>query len=150
MRCFRPISLLALFTLFLGDMSGGALASDESLSAIENLLKAGRYAEAEGAARQQLQAGGSDKADTVEAARIINLLVEAMVRGGEAKNPEARNLAERSVSTMERSYGRQSPETAESLSVLGRVSLMSGDYPGARDRFEEVLAIREKLLAPDD
>ena len=153
MRCFRNLALLfIMFTpLVAGDASANPPAPDEGLATIRDLLQAGRYAEAERAAREQLvQLGGSDRADTVEAARVINLLVEAMWRGGKAKNPEARALAERSLSIMERSHGRQSAEAAESLNVLGKLSLVTGDYPGGRALLEEALAIREKVLAPDD
>jgi len=95
MRYVRLIVLLAMSTLLLAaDKSRSAKTPKDSLAALDNLLKAGRNAEAETAAREQLiPLGGADKADTDQAALLINRLVEAMVRGGKAKDPEARALA---------------------------------------------------------
>ena len=129
MRLLRGVALLFVLAspVLAAETPRDTQVPVERLDAIGELLKAGRYAEAEGAARALLgQVSRSGQAETVEAARVIHLLVEAMWRGGKAKDPEARVLAEKAVEIMERSYGRQSAETAESLSVLGRVFLMPG------------------------
>jgi CHAT domain-containing protein/tetratricopeptide (TPR) repeat protein len=133
-------------------LAGNVIAgqADGGLEELKALVNAGKYAEAEGGARVLLaRVEVESGTDSVEAAGVRDVLVEALWRGGKAREPETRELAERAVTIKERALGTDHPEVATSLNNLGNVLNATGDYAAARPLHERALAIREKALGPD-
>ena len=83
---------VALAILFVVSASAAVRPQDpDSLDAIRRLLRDARYVEAEsgaGTLLAQIEAAGGG--DSVQAARIIDTLVEALWRGGKVRAPETR------------------------------------------------------------
>ncbi|MBI1950137.1 MAG: tetratricopeptide repeat protein, partial [Acidobacteria bacterium] len=126
-------------------LAGGMVDGD--LDSVRRLLEKGRYAEAEATARALLvkveAAGGKD---SLEAAGVLDLVVEAGLSMGKSKDAETRVLAERALSIKEKVLGPDHPEFAKSLTNLGSLLHRLGDLGGAREVLERALAIREKAL----
>lgn len=117
---------------------------------IFKLNRAGRYKEAESAARVLLaEVEKNIGPDSLDAAKVLDTLTENMWFGGKARDPETRSLIERSIAIKEKLVGPDHPETAWSLRNLATLLWETGDYAGARPLFERALAIQEKLLGPD-
>jgi CHAT domain-containing protein/tetratricopeptide (TPR) repeat protein len=126
-----------------------ASASPE-LESIKKLILDGKYAEAETRARTLLASvEASSGPESLQAAGVMDALVESLWRYGKAEAPEARELAERAVAIKEKAPGPDDPETAISLAGLGMVLLFRNDYKAAKPVFERALAIREKAFGPD-
>jgi CHAT domain-containing protein/tetratricopeptide (TPR) repeat protein len=129
--------------------SSPAPQNPDSLDTVRRLLRDARYGEAETGARTLLaQTEAAGGGDSLEAARVIDLLVEALWRGGRVRAPETRTLADRAVTLKEKHLGASSPDAAFSLVTLAIVVRLQGDYAQARSVFERALAIQEKALGP--
>jgi len=131
-------------------LQANASAAPDDLEKIRKLIKEVHYAEAEGAARTLLaESEARSGRQSAEVAEVLDLLVEALFRGGKASNPETQALAERAVATKEKLLGPDHPELAKSLNLLGILFDIAGDHARAKLCFEQVLAIREKAFGPD-
>ena len=129
----------------------GAGNADVALDEVRGLIKAGKFADAASGARTLLaRVEAESGADSAEAAGVLDLLAESLWRGGRAAEPETRALAERALAIKERALGPDHLELAKSLTNLGIVSKLAGDYAAARPLIERALAIREKALGPDN
>lgn len=118
-----------------------------SIEPVRNLLLQGRYVDAEAGARSLLaEVEAKNGPDSLEAAEVIDALVEALWRGGKVRAPETRSLAERSVAIKEAQLGPSHPGVGSALTTLGIVLRLRGDYPGARSLFERALSIQEQAL----
>ena len=127
-------------------------ASQEKPSSehIKQLLHDGAWPDAEAEARRLLtEAESASGSDSLEAARVLDLLVETLWRGKKARNPEARALAERAVTIKERHLGSNHPDLATSLKNLGNVCLLSDDLDAAAAGFQRMIAISEAAMGPD-
>jgi tetratricopeptide (TPR) repeat protein len=122
----------------------------QNLDNIRELIKNGKYAEAETLARKLLAENEvTFGADSVKTAEVLDVLVEALFRGGKAKQPESREFAERAIEIKKNILGSNHPEVAVSLNNLAIILNIIGDFAGARPLFEQALAIREQALPPD-
>src|SRR5262245_28585781 len=122
----------------------------DSLDAIRRLLIDARFPEAETSGRALLaETEATSGRDSVQAARVIDVLVEALWRGGKFRVSETRTLAERSVRIKEQQLGSQHPDVGFSLTTLGIVLRLKGDYPAARSSFTRALAIQEQALGTE-
>jgi CHAT domain-containing protein/tetratricopeptide (TPR) repeat protein len=140
MRSASLVCLLGLLYL----AGPGTQAGDHDPA---SLIAQGRYAEAETLARQQLAAAeAAHGPESTEAADALDLLVEALWRGGKEKSPGANDLAQRAVATREKIGGADSVALARSLDNLGTLLRRAGDFARAKAAFERSLAIREKAL----
>ncbi|MBI1950451.1 MAG: tetratricopeptide repeat protein, partial [Acidobacteria bacterium] len=113
-------------------------------------MDGGRYADAEARARlllEELEA--VEGAGALETAKALDLLVEALWRGGKSRDAETRELASRAVAVKEERLGRDDPGVATSLVNLGIVCSDAGDYEGAEAAYRRALAIRESALGAD-
>ena len=107
-------------------------------------------AEEEAAARAALSRAESDHgADSSDAARAIDLLVEILQRGGKWTDAEMLALARRAVAIREKQVPSSTLELATSLSNLGR-ALREGSEPAtAKPYLEKTLSLRESVLPAD-
>jgi CHAT domain-containing protein/Tfp pilus assembly protein PilF len=125
----------------------GALPTPDDVRA---LLKKGAYGEAEALARRLLVHAEADPVPVlVETAGAIDLLVEALLRGGKAGEVETESLARRALALRESLSAPDDPEIARSLNGLARVHGERGEYREARPLYERALAVRERALGPD-
>lgn len=126
-------------------LAGGMV--DVDLDSVRRLLEKGRYAEAEAAARALLmKVEAASGKNSLDAAGVVDLVVEAGLSMGKSKDAETRVLAERALSIKEKVLGPDHPEFAKSLTNLGFLLHKLGDLGGAQELFERSLAIREKTL----
>ncbi len=133
-------------------LAGGVIAgeADDPLGDLKSLIKERKFAEAESGARSLLaRVEAKSGADSVEAARVLDILVESLWRGGKGGEIETRELAERAVTIKERVLGSDHLDVATSLSNFGTVLWWSADFAASRLQHERGLAIREKTLGPD-
>lgn len=122
-------------------------AFSDSLARAHDLLKQGKFADAEGVARALLsEADAAPGKDSLRVADVLDELIDALVREGKASQPASRVLAEQAVRIRERAA--QQPQLAKSLSNLGFLLRALDDNAGARPLYERALAIREKTLGP--
>jgi tetratricopeptide (TPR) repeat protein len=68
---------------------------------------------------------------------------------GRASYVQAASLLRDALTTREKAFGPEHPETADSLSSLAMLLRDGGDLSGARPLFERAFAIREKVLGPE-
>ena len=117
---------------------------------LQALVTAGRYAEAERGARRlsrDLEAKEGD--DAPATAEVLDVLVEALIRGGKFGDPEALKVAERALKIKKSAFGEEAAESAQSLSNLGVLFLRRGDSARAQAILDRVLSIREKSLGSE-
>ncbi len=145
---FLLVSLLGVSLLGTGVAISG---TDEHLDRLVALVGDGEYAEAETAAREILSGIETEHgADSVQAAAVLDLLVQARWRSGKSAEPETRELAERAVRIKTAALGADHPEIAESLHNLAVVHFFRGEYLDAKPLWERAVAIRRAALGPDD
>ncbi len=124
--------------------------ASENLDKVRDLIKDGKYAQAETLARRLLaEIEATAGSDSLKIAEVLDVLVEALYRGGKAKQPGSREFAERAVEIKKNILGPNHPEAAVSLNNLAILLKDMGDYAGARLLYERTLTIREKTLGPD-
>lgn len=136
---------MASATWAVQDMEEGLAAPD--LQQIDDLIRDGRYETAEHAARDaigRLEATGNSH--TLEAARHADRLVEALLRGGKWKRPEALARAREATSTKQELLGPGSVETARSLQLLGQVLTGRLEFDAAREALDRSLEVMQREL----
>lgn len=130
--------------------AGYAAPDPPVLEELRALVAQGEYEEAIAGGRARLLTLERDgRADTVDAAQTIDVVVEALWRGGDAAESDARVLGARALAIKERRLGPDAGGVAETLHQLGVVDFFRGDYPNARADWERALNIRERVLGPD-
>ena len=113
-------------------------------------IKAGEYEEAAAGARARLAAiDGEGRADSLDAAETIDVVVESLWRNGDAADSDARALGARALAIKERVQGQDTAGVATTLHHLGVVDFFKGDYKNAQAEWERALKIRERVLGPD-
>ncbi len=134
-----------------GALSTGETGPPVSSEMIRALLKDGKYREAEQAARQFLERiDSASSQDPTARSQALDLLVEALWRGGKFRAAETRELAQRAVSSAKEVYAQTDPKRAVSLTNLGNVLSDNRDFEGARSAYDAALELREKAFGPDD
>ncbi len=127
-----------------------ATSSGPDDRAFREILRAGRYAEAETAARALLvKAESTDGPDSLATAGVLDMLVEAMRGAGKAGDPETRAFAERSLRAREKALGPKDPAYAASLQSLALLDYANQDYAAAIPLLERSLKIQEAALGPN-
>jgi len=137
--------LAALF-----DWTGGAAQGQGPPASPRLLIEAGRYAEAEALAREMLaETEGAHGTDSVEAAEVLDVLVESLWRGGKAQEPDTMTFAQRALAIREQKLGPDHVDLAGSLSNLGSLHYHRGNPGAARVPWERAVAIAEASLGSD-
>jgi len=149
-RGVRDLVGVIVCLILAGSVSGAAPTPDP-LEDVRGLIKQGKYADAENEARKLLELAEAEHGESSpEAAAVIDVLVEARWRGGKAREPETRAMAEQAIALKEAVHGPQHDAVADSLTNLGVIDFLLGDYKSAQLSWERALAIREQVLGPDD
>ena len=122
--------------------------ADELTKRVNELLQAGRYAEAIPLAQQVLamreKALGPDHPDV---AGSLNNLAELYNEQG--RYAEAEPLYKRALAIRERALGPDHPDVAQALNNLAGLYENQGRYAEAEPLYKRALAIRERVLGPD-
>lgn len=142
------VPLLALFlSTALWSHPLPARAENMSREAVEGLLRAGRYGEAETGARELLRHVEQDQGpESLETGKVLDVLSDALRLGGKGGDSEALALCERAIQIKEKTTGRESPEYAQSMHNLGALYLTNGRYDDSRPLLERALEIRRRAL----
>jgi CHAT domain-containing protein/tetratricopeptide (TPR) repeat protein len=127
----------------------GQPAADR-LASLRQLLREARFAEAEAGARGLLaDSEAAHGPGSVQAAAALDVLVEALWRGGRVRTSEARSLAERALAIVEARLGPDHPEVANRLGALGQVLRLQGEFAAAQSRLQRALELQEQALGPE-
>jgi tetratricopeptide (TPR) repeat protein/CHAT domain-containing protein len=141
----------AATALSLAGIFMAAASAPRSIEELRRLITQGHYAEAESGARALLsdveERSGSD---SVEAADVIDLLVESMWRGGRSRQPEAKQLAQRALAIREARQGPDQTKTAVSVRNLAIVMEDTGEFKSAGSLYERAISIWIGALGPED
>jgi CHAT domain-containing protein/tetratricopeptide (TPR) repeat protein len=121
----------------------------DPLTPVRQLIFDARYGEAETAARTVLSASELEHGrESLPVADAIDVLVEALWRGGKVRAAETKALAERAVVIKETAVGLSHPGLGFSLTNLGNVLRLRGEFAAAGPPFERALTILEQALGP--
>lgn len=168
--------LLTIIMTALFSFASGAADDPAAVASIRNRFEEWRYAEAETEARALVaSAEFRHGVDSFEAARAIDLLLEALWREVEAErahtriindgvegevdhggtwNPvsrgEAEHLAERALAIKRASLGEEHAEVADTLDHYGRLLSSFGDSVRARDLHERAVAVHRGARGADN
>lgn len=136
--------ILLLTALALGNPARGqSPALQEAWRRANDLINAGRFAEAEGFARRAVDLAGREAGeDGPQFERSITDLAQALQ--GEGHYPDAEALYRRSLEIRERALGRDNPKVAPSLYNLAVMLLWEGRHADAEPLFRRALALREQ------
>ncbi len=144
----RPLRWLSFILVGLV-LAGPLAAQDSELDAIRGQLRAGRYPEAERRAHELLKATERlHGADSRDAADVLDLIAEAMRRGGRSAEPEALSICLRALQLKEKFLPPYDPSLAISLENLGALYVANGDLSSARRPLERALESRTRTLGP--
>jgi CHAT domain-containing protein/Tfp pilus assembly protein PilF len=156
--CARCVGLLCciLFIGLIGADRVGAVQNppiglDPAVARdLRQLITAGRFAEAEESARTLLSTTASATGEhSLATGQALDLLAEALWRGGKTRMPETRQLAQRAVALKEKLNLDDPRELSRSLDVLGAVCLELQDFSAALAAYEKGLAMRRAAYGPD-
>src|SRR5262245_21740830 len=127
--------------------ASGRKGAAEPQQEIRRAIASGSYAEAEALARAALaEAEASSAPDSLQVAGVLDLLVEALIRGGKAADESTVDLAQRAVRIKEAALGPADRSLATSLSNMRAILSSAGDFTAVRPLFERALSIRERSL----
>ncbi len=148
----RSRSLLILLALLLLPAFPGsaAVADEQDLAPIRSLIDRNRLAEAETVARVSLsETEATHGGDSLQAARVMDLLVEILQRRGRWTDAELLAFAREALEIKERLLPPAELELARSLDNLG-LALKEGKDPASAEPYlERSLSIREGALGAD-
>lgn len=130
------LGLLSMAALLVGGAGGGAWQGTPSGASshheVEHLIRAGRYVEAESAARRILsEIERRTSPDPLQIAELLDLLVEALWREGRSTLRETQDLADRALWIRATELGGRDPLVADSLVRKADILLDADDYPAA-------------------
>lgn len=153
LRCSTMFaSLAAAFVL-----AGTSLADDPSRpgaaaapSEVRQLIKAGKYQEADVLARRRLAETEAESGrESLPTALALDDLAEVFWRLGKGADQEGRDVAARAARIKEALLGGNDPRLAVSLRHLAILTNQNGDYAQARQILERTLRINEDAFGPD-
>lgn len=144
-------AFLALLAAHPGAPALSAGDPPKPLEQLKSLVLAGRYVEAQEEGRRLLsEVQGREGSDSLAAARVMDVLAEAMWRYEKSDVSEAQALIERAIGIKERVLGPEDPEVVPSLFKLGNIHFYArGDAQRARSIYERALAIQERASGAD-
>lgn len=147
---------LAIAALSLGTQEISEPASaekDPALQKLDNvkaLLKDGSYADAEKLAREILaEVEAKHGVESLQAAQVLDVLVESILRSKMQVDDESQALAERAISIRERALGPEHAKVVKSLKIFTTLFRRTGDYAGAKSLLERALVKAEKAYSPN-
>jgi CHAT domain-containing protein/tetratricopeptide (TPR) repeat protein len=142
----RLLSILTLLAVLVA--AGASEQALDRLGPIDTLIKNGRYAEAEKAARQaRAEAEAGAGADSVAAAHVLNRLGEALIRQGKT-DADTESVIDRALTIEE----RLEPGTRDLAVAMGNKAFLvesRGDFPAAREWYQRAFETMRTALGPN-
>ena len=124
--------------------------SPEEVAGVQLLIAAGRFDDAEAAAREAVEGLRAARAeDAREVANASDALVRALIFNGRGASEEAITLAERTLRAKEADFGSERRELLPSILNLSEVLTASASFDEAVAAARRALALSEQLTAPD-
>jgi len=120
------------------------------LGAVQQLMRQGRWAEAEPMARHALAEVDKESPESAAAARMLDALVEICSYASRVNDPRDTALAERALALKTKLYGPKSAGMALSLRLAARLSIRDNDFDRARTLLARAVEIHESLGEADD
>jgi CHAT domain-containing protein len=141
---------LALMPSIVGGIGVQTDDVEQASNRARRALQRGAYEDAARLARPLFAAVASQAGpDSLDAARVSDLLVEALLQNGEAADPSTLDVAQRAVA-IKRAHTTERLDTAASLVNLGRVHVERGAFAAALPLHQDALSIRSQALPPGD
>ncbi len=129
--------------------SSDAAKEPQALNVVRELLREGDFEEAEKRARDLLKETETVTGpDSLEAALIMDLVVEALWKSGRVRESGARELAERALAIKEDRFGPVHREVAISLRNLANVFEGINEPSQAKTHYERIVGIQSQLHGP--
>ena len=152
--CLWSFAAVANASTVQQEESAGTEQQTSPLDRIQALIRDAKYREAEVSARELLaemeEAYGKE---SIQAAEVLDALVEALGFGGKSTNPESRELAERAVKLKEQLFGTDHPEVAKSLNNLGSIINTTTKYDEAEEihkrRLHDKIKVKTVILGAE-
>ncbi len=148
---FRPEQVLALpaHAVAPGATHPGQTSRVPTLEDISKLSSAGRFAEAEAAARVLLRETERLKGpESVDVAEVLRVLANAMRVGQKARDPETRALIQRAIRIDESRLGPEAEPTLTCMVQLATLEFDLYESEKALELFRHVVEVRERTLGP--
>ena len=124
--------------------------SPATTAQVRSLIEAGRYGDAEAAARLLVSAATTEAgAESLETAQAIDLLVAALLRNGKGAQPDTRALAESACRIKDGQLRPDDVELSRSLRNLASTLIEVGDAQQSIPLFERARTIEERARGPD-
>ena len=145
--CFLCFCILAAAGRSAGVQEPSPGASTPAV--VRTLIDAGRFQDAESAAERLVaETTAESGTDSLENARAIDLLVEALWRNGRGAQARSRDLAERAVRIKQARLGADDLDLSFSLRNLGNTLLAAGEIRQSLRLFERAVATCERASGP--
>ena len=146
---FLLFFLLGIFSLATQDQSELPSAKKEDpfqkLERIKIFIENKDYPEAEKLAREILrEVEATFGAESIQAAQVLDVLIESTVQRNKQVADDSRVLIERAISIREKALGPGHTEVVNSLNKFAKLLSDMGDYAKAQDYMEKALRIQEK------
>ena len=120
------------------------------LEEVKTLLKSSKYAEADDLARKILADAEKEYgADSLQAAQVMDVLVESLIGDGGQINDECKPLIERALSIRKNLYGSEGSEVVQSLYHFASLYWKKGNFDDALPLIDRALTIGEKTYGPE-
>jgi tetratricopeptide (TPR) repeat protein/CHAT domain-containing protein len=155
---FRPMIAAAVAGWFFlcavlvmpGSVSCAGEEYSQQIDHIQDLIKGYQYDDADSLAKGLL-AGVEETYgfQSIEVARVLDLIVEAHYRRGKVRGTESVKLAERTVDIRENHLGPEHPDVALSLLNLGLILIVAEEYEDAIEALDRGIKIAEKEFGPE-
>lgn len=131
-------------------LDSSAHEQDATAAGVRERLDRGEYRQSEALARELLsEAEGDDGTDSLEAGRVLVLLVTARLGQGVWPDAELRDQAERAVRILEERLGERDGEVAEGLLLLAVMARRLDGYQMAMPLYEQALSIAESAYGSE-
>ncbi len=127
-----------------------AAGSPRELTEIRRLIEAGRYLEAEAAAKERVESLGDASGEALDKAQALDLWVEARWRNYKSWQPGTLEAAEWSEKIRVQHAGPETAEVADSLFHQARVLDEWARFAEARPRYERAIALYRRTAGEDD
>src|SRR5260370_23595298 len=145
----RPL-IAALFALLLLGADVGPWTDLAYRQVFNKLLTDGQYVEAEANARVVLaQMEAAHGAESIETALALDMLTESYFYGDYVRDPAAEQVGIRAIAIKEKVLGKDHPQVAVSVRLMGHLPAVKADYERARAFYERAVAIHEKTAGHD-
>ncbi|MFC2172432.1 tetratricopeptide repeat protein [Acidobacteriota bacterium] len=119
----------------------------KTINDVNSLISSGKYSESETLARKLLEETELNFGiESLEYAKVLDVMVAALCQTGKANEPESRSYGEKAIEIKGKLLGEDHIELALSHSNMATLYYQVGEYGNAKSAQERTLAIQQKSL----